>query len=389
MALLSVVVIAENQDQLLLLKTLVEATGEAQVKSAVPRYPSGGSDAIIRGIAENAPDIVIVDIPARTPSAALACIQLLRHEFSKTAIFAMGQLSRPEIIIEAMRGGAQEFLDSNTSASTMLEALVRFASSKRAVRSTGTRGKIVVVLNSKGGSGGTTVAVNMGLAFQQDHGNTILMDIAPLGNAALHLNVRPVYTYVDALQNLHRLDSALLDSYIARCHGGMHLLAGVEAPQQTKVPESEFTRLLDLLADQYRFVVVDVSSRLDHVVRVVCEASDLVLLVLQTDVASLWSASRIHDFLGEGISSDRVRVVLNRYRKISGFDDTDIEAATRLKILWKIPNHFAAVADGIDRGIPVAQQNHSAIARSFVALCAEISPQKAEPKTTSWLSLGR
>jgi hypothetical protein len=34
--------------------------------------------------------------------------------------------------------------------------------------------------------------------------------------------------------------------------------------------------------------------------------------------------------------------------------------------LWKIPNKYAPIIAAIERGIPVAQQNHSDIARYFV-----------------------
>ncbi len=39
----------------------------------------------------------------------------------------------------------------------------------------------------------------------------MLVDFAPIGHAALQLNLRPQFTIIDALQNLHRMDGSLLD----------------------------------------------------------------------------------------------------------------------------------------------------------------------------------
>jgi len=96
-------------------------------------------------------------------------------------------------------------------------------------------------------------------------------------------------------------------------------------------------------------------------------------MVAQTDVVSLWSAGRIHDFLEEGGSRNRVRMVLNRYKKIPGLTDEDIEDSTRCKVLWKIPNAFQAVSPGIDNGTPVVLQEGLEISRSFRALATALA----------------
>lgn len=387
MAQLSVVIIADNKEQALLLERLVEATGVAVVTASFSKYFIAASDPILRRIQESAPDIVIVDIPSDA-GMALSSILVLRTELPKAGVFAFGPLNQTEIIINAMRDGAREFLGNNTGAAELLEAFVRFSSGKRVAKESRTRGKLFTVLNAKGGSGATTVAVNTALQLQNEHGNSVLVDLAPLGHAALHLNAKPSYTYLDALENLHRLDAALLESYMAHCEGGLHLLAGTEKPHSGETHDSDLSRLLDLLVSHYRFVVIDASSRLDRHTHSLCQASDKILLIAQADLASLWSASKIHGYLGEDLCHDRVRLVLNRYQKLPGFADADIEATTRTRILWKIPNQFTAVASGISRGVPVAQQNHSAIARSFVGLCGELVPRKQPEKTSSWLSFG-
>jgi hypothetical protein len=66
-------------------------------------------------------------------------------------------------------------------------------------------------------------------------------------------------------------------------------------------------------------------------------------------------------------------MVLNRYKKIPGFTDEDVEHSTRCKVLWKIPNAFQAVSPAIDHGTPVVLQDGQEISRSFRALAAALA----------------
>jgi septum formation inhibitor-activating ATPase MinD len=117
--------------------------------------------------------------------------------------------------------------------------------------------------------------------------------------------------------------------------------------------------------NHYRFVVVDASSRLDQTTRLLSDLSSAVLVVAQTDVVSLWSAGRIHTFLEEGTGRDRLRVVLNRYKKIPGFTDEDVEQVTNCKVLWKVPNAYHMISPSIDNGTPIVLQEGPEISRSY------------------------
>ena len=59
--------------------------------------------------------------------------------------------------------------------------------------------------------------MNTAVALQELHGGVLLVDFALLGHAALHLNVRPTFGVTDALQNLHRMDTSLLQGLMTTC----------------------------------------------------------------------------------------------------------------------------------------------------------------------------
>jgi pilus assembly protein CpaE len=271
------------------------------------------------------------------------------------------------------RLGDGEFLDESAGSDAMLDALTRYSSTRTRSSGAAGRARVFTFLSAKGGAGCTTAAVNTALALQQSHGDVALLDFAPIGHAALHLNLRPQFGVLDALQNLHRMDVSLLDGMMTTAKEGLHLLAGPEQPYPTEPTPGELARLFDLVVNHYRFVIVDASSRLDPTTRLLSELSNAVLLVAQMDVVSLKSASLIHSFLEEGTGRDRMRIVLNRYKKIPGFTEDDVQRATNCKVLWKVPNAYQQISPSIDHGTPIVLQDGPEISRSYRSLAETLA----------------
>lgn len=380
---LSVAIVAADSEQRAVLQVLVDGTSVAKAVHSSATLPVAATDPVLRRIHSHRPEVVLVDVPGDNPSGALHAIELLHQEMPEAAVFAIGSMAQPQMIVNAMRSGAREYIERPTTTTDLLEAFVRLTAAQRKTRREGKRGKVFAVINAKGGSGATTVAVNLALALHAAYGNTALMDIAPLGHTALHLNIKSQFTVNDAIENLHRMDSSLMDSFMTRHSGGLQLLAGSATP--TGEPStSEFARLFDMMVNHYKYTVVDSSSRLDAATRLVCNLAEVVLLVAHADVASLWSAARVVQYLGDSGSRDRVRLVLNRFRRIPGFSEDDAEAAAGVKLLWRIPNQYFAVSTAIDRGVPLMQQGHTEIARSFAGLAAALTQDDDEVKRNTW-----
>jgi pilus assembly protein CpaE len=381
---LSVVIVASDSEQRAVLQVLVDGTSVARTVHTCATFPVASTDPVTRRIQAANADVVLVDIPGDYSSYALHAIELLHQEMPDSALFAVGSLSQAQVIVNAMRAGAREFVERPTTTTDLLEAFVRLTAAQRKSRRDEMRGKMFTVVNAKGGSGATTVAVNLALALQAAHGSTALVDVAPLGHCALHLNLKPLFTVGDAIRNLHRLDSSLLESFMTRHGGGLQLLAGPTMPVPTEPSNAEFAKLFDMLIGHFRYVVVDDSSRIDATTRLVSNLANVVLLVAHTDVASLWSAARVQQYLSESGSREKVQLILNRFRKIPGFSESDAEAAAGVKLLWKIPNQYFAVSTAIDRGIPLSQQNHTEIARSFTGLAARLTENDLDVKRKAW-----
>jgi pilus assembly protein CpaE len=369
---IAIALLTEDKEMLAFFQHRLEATEMTRTVFTHVGFPVAATDPVLRQIQDVRSDIIIVDIDPAHIQPATRAIELINSTTSEVPIFAFGEMVNPLSIVAAMRAGAREYIERNASTEQVVEALSRFTSQRNKARSSGGRARVIMVTNAKGGAGATTIAVNTAIALQEASGSVLLVDFASLGHTALHLNVRPSFGITDALQNLHRMDFSLLEGLITPCKGGLQLLAGSPIPNPISPSPSELARLFDLLVANFRFVVVDCSGRLDQTSRLLADLSNTVLLVAQADVVSLWSAGRIRNFLDEGSGRERVRLVMNRYKKIPGFSDEDLEKAASCKLLTKMPNNYQSAAPAIDKGTPVAFQEND-LARAFRSLASLIA----------------
>jgi pilus assembly protein CpaE len=370
---IAVALLTEDREHLPILQERLEATRLGREVFSHLGFPLNPTDTIIRQLQDARAEVVIIDVPTQNAQRAIQAIELIRATTLQIAIFANGEMTQPANIVASMRAGAGEYLDHRGGSDALLEALTRYSSSRTRALGAAGKARVFTFVGAKGGSGCTTAAVNTAVALQKSHGDVVLLDFALIGHAALHLNLRPQFGVLDALQNLHRLDVSLLDGLMTTTREGLHLLAGPQQPYPTEPTPAELARLFDLLVNHYRFVIVDASSRLDATTRLLSDLSNAVLVVAQTDVVSLWCAGRIHSFLEEGSGRDRVRMVLNRYKKIPGFTDEDVQQVTNCKVLWKVPNAYHTVSPSIDHGTPVVLQDGQEISRSYRALAATLA----------------
>ncbi len=381
---LSVAIFASDNDQRAVLQVLVDGTSVARTVCANSTLPLSSNDPVLRRTKGFAPDVVIVDIAADAIAGSLRAVELLHQEIPDTAVFVVGPMTQPQLIISAMRAGVREYIERPTTTTDLLEAFVRLTSTRRKPGRDAARGKVFTIVNAKGGCGATSVAVNLALALQAIHPSTALIDLAPLGHCALHLNLKPEFTISDALTNLHRLVSSLLDSFMARHSRGLQVLAGASAPTAIEPSASDFARLFDMIAGMFHYVVVDASSRLDSATRLASNLSERILLVAQADVASLWSAGRVAQYLGESGSRDRFALLLNRYRKVAGFNEAETEAAIGAPVIWRIPNQYFVVSAAIDRGVPLMQAGNTEISRSITGLAQLLTKDDLDVKRSAW-----
>lgn len=366
---LAVAVIGEQNGASGSLRELVSQAMNARLVFSSSEMPSMRNDAALRQLAELEPEVVLVAVDPADPDPGLGAIRLLRSSLSGVVICAVGDLQQPHTVIRAIREGAIDFIDRNSQGSAVEAALANLAA--EVLRSSRKQGKVITFVGCNGGSGATTLAVNTALALQELTGRVALIDLAAYSHAALHLNVHPSFGVSDALANLDRMDKRMMEGYMLRCAGGLHLMSGVTYPMAAALDPNELVSLFDLLATRYDYIVADCSGRVDQASREVCYASAAVFLVFQTSLPSMFTARRLRDYLVWEIGAERVHLLLNRHRK-SALSDAELRDAVNADVEWKIPDGTDAVNESIERGTPIILQKKNDVARAIRQLAGTL-----------------
>src|SRR6187399_1410759 len=202
-------------------------------------------------------DVIIVDIRGDVP-AALVSIERHRALAPAAGVFAVASAADPDIILQSMRAGANEFFIWPPPDETFTGAIRRTASRREAIQGTRPAATMLVFFGAKGGAGTTTMAVNCGVEIARlSKRPTVIVDLkAGLGEVALFLGVRPRYSLLDAIDNLHRLDREFLRELVVRHKSGLEILAGSDQFDRPGAPDGgAIEELFRLLTRQYEYIL--------------------------------------------------------------------------------------------------------------------------------------
>ncbi|MFT7486284.1 MAG: pilus assembly protein CpaE [Candidatus Paceibacteria bacterium] len=224
-------------------------------------------------------------------------------------------------IINGMRNGVADFLRRPLSTGELQQLLDRvFSAAPRASRSLG---KVISFVSNKGGAGKSTTSVSTAVSLAMDNPNDVLLidTSLQLGVAAMMVDVNPITTIVDAIQESHRLDETLIRQLAVPSESGLHVLAApLDAIEASHVDEEGLSRIITLARRAYKYVIVDTYPMLDSVIMAALDLSDLVYVVFHATVPSVVGNAHFLEVLKKvGVSESRQRIILNyNFPKVAG-----------------------------------------------------------------------
>lgn len=328
------------------------------------------------------PDLALVDI--RAGVAALGKVQEFRTRWPSVSIIALAATAESQLILQAMRAGANEFFECPADGGEFPAAMedgvvtaVRQSAERLAAQDTKHVCRTLSFFGTKGGTGTTTVAVNCAVELARTVKRpTLIVDFNPfIGQVGLFLNVRPRFTLVDALENLHRLDTAFLSGLIAKHKSGLEILAGSERIDRPNAQDvGALNELLQLLGQNYDFIVIDGGNLTNPVSEAAIFSADSLYLVANPDIPSVRNTQRLVDQLARmGVGAKPLRVLLNRTSDQTMIGPEQIEQVIGQKVHAEFPSDYATVSAALNAGVPLTLSNHSELAAKFSRFTRQIA----------------
>lgn len=220
----------------------------------------------------------------------------------------------------------------------------------------------IAVHSLRGGLGCSSIAVNLGLAFQKLWGKrTLLIDgVLTAGQVALMLDAKPTANW----ENLVGIDQENLDDVVVRemmCphKSGIRYIAAPRYPIAVDTFTHETLQsFLGKVKSLNDFVIVDTSHDFSDMTIHMLSMSSTILLIMAPELASLrtaMSALEIYDRLG--ITLDKVKIALNNNSSNPAIKQSQLEKVLRHPIDFVLPFEAGEVNRALNFGQPFILSN--------------------------------
>jgi len=306
----------------------------------------------------------------------------------------------PELWMAAMRAGVRDVLRPDAGPEEVAAVLQRATDLAEARREAAqvpaapeTDHRVVIVASPKGGVGKTTISTNLAVGLAQSGlGSTVVVDLdIQFGDVASALAMAPEYTLPDTVHGAASSDPLVLKTFLGRHPSGLYVVAGADSPAAgDAVTAEQVGRLIDTLAREFRFVVVDTAPGLsDHTLVALERATDLVL-VSSMDVPGVRGMRKELDVLQElDLVPAGRHLVLNMADPAGALSMSDVVTTIGAPLDVVLPRSNA-VSLSTNTGVPLLESGaRDAVGRGLQTLLGRFLPEQeaaARPNLAAGLS---
>jgi pilus assembly protein CpaE len=343
---------------------------------------------------ETNPDVVLMDINMPDMDGITAT-ELIKQKVSSIQVVILSVQGDQNYMRKAMLVGARDFLTKPPMPDDLVAAIRRAGKVAREERSrnaqayiaspngpnytakTGitTLGKIIMFYSPKGGTGCTTLAVNVAVALCNAETRVIIVDAnLQFGDVALFLNEQGKNTILDLAPRADELDPGIVEEVVIKhAVSGLHILASPSRPEHgEKVSPDQFSQLLRYLRQLYSYIVVDTSTYVNDITLSVLDVADAVVLVTVQDIPSIKNDRIFLDLLMTlSIPVEKISLVMNKFDKRIAILPEKVGENLKQQVTAVIPLDERTVIPSVNRGVPFMLDNKTQPASSGVYTLVE------------------
>ncbi len=331
------------------------------------------------------PDVVLMDI--NMPDIdGISATEVIRQKSPHIQVVILSVQGDPNYMRRAMLAGARDFLTKPPMGDELISAIRRAGEMAHVERAKGaqqrigagsvtgspismgnlapvSKGKIITVYSPKGGTGCTTIAVNLAIALNNEDTRTVLVDAnLQFGDVAVFVNEQGKNTILELAPRVDELEVDVVEEILIKHEAsGLRILAAPQRPEMAeKVGADQFAKVLQFLQKMYSYVVVDTSPILTDVILSTFDISDVIVLVTTQEIPSIKNSRLFLDLSQTmGISKDRVVFAMNRYDKRIAITPERVSENLKHEVSTAIPLDEKIVITAVNRGVPFMLDNKS------------------------------
>ncbi|MBM2826405.1 MAG: response regulator receiver protein [Dehalococcoidia bacterium] len=245
-------------------------------------------------------------------------------------------------------------------------------------------GKVITIFSPKGGTGKTTLAVNLATILRQEANRAVaLVDLSyPFGDVGVMLNLEPRRTMADLIPHINEIDGQLLDSILQQHPSGVKVLLAPPTPEETEMVTAEHvTMVMTILRELYEFIIVDTHSSFSEVSIAALDAADLILVMTTMEMSSLKNVRLFIDTVTTKLDypREKLALVVNRASPVGGLTVADVQASIGQQAVATISSNGLVAVYAVNQGVPFAISNkESQIYKDIQTLAKLLAPKAME-----------
>ncbi len=283
----------------------------------------------------------------------------------------------PAALHQLLRKGADEFVPYPLPENELQTAIDRLKKVEEKPAAPETKNKIqlqsgsaregalIVVHGLAGGTGATTLAVNLAwelaLMDKEDHSSVCLIDLDfQHGSVSTYLDLPRREIVYEMLSETESMDEDIFSQALLSYEDKLQVLTAPNdmIPLDLVTPE-DIQRVIDMARSHFDFVVIDMPKTLVMWSETVLQAAHVYFATMELDMRSAQNALRMKRALqGEDLPFNKLRFALNRAPKF-----TDLSGKSRVKRMaeslgiamdLQLPDGGKQVVQCGDHGMPMA-----------------------------------
>jgi len=314
------------------------------------------------------PDVVLVEIDGHKEKDVKDIERILHEYGNRLTVFVTYKGGDIETMRRLMRAGVKDAFPQPIQTQELVMDITEAVSDKRArlQSAKGKRGGVVAFLNAKGGSGATTLAVNVAKYLAERSGVKVAMidfDIQ-FGVAAMHLDLQSNANVLDALVAHERIDPLFIDALMTEHESGLRVLPSPKGVVPiSHISAESVNQLMEAAVEAYEFVILDMPRLFVPWTVAAIQWADPLFIVVQNTLSTVIDAKTIIDALPRiELPTERVEFIHNRARShMHSFEQGKLNEALGVSHIHRVRNDYEAAAKAQDRGVAIdeiAKRSH-------------------------------
>lgn len=278
---------------------------------------AGSLDELLALVDVTFANLVFVGLDREHVVAQSALIEGALEAKPMLAIVALGDGMDNQLVLNAMRAGARDFVAYGSRSSEVAGLVRRLSKRLPAVTPSTQLGGLTVLYGVQGASDGALIANHMAMVVQKSGQQTLLLDLGlPRGDSLALLGLESSFHFGDALRHLRRLDATLIDSAFTSADQGLRILAyaNTDEPLET-TSAAELYMLLSALRQHFQHIVVNLTGQADsEALRTFVSHCDKLLWYTDQNVLNCRrNLAVLNQWREKGMKLEHGRLLIDRY----------------------------------------------------------------------------